>query len=267
MKISDLHISKRTVILAVVVVFAAAASPMVSQSFLSGGYLATSDLPDSVKILPALPSADSGAIKRDEVASQAGLALRGGPRWELAKVDALMFYPNGMSVFSCAAGRVIGQAETPVTDRFLKKVARDFAGSTGAAKRLYMRHRPFMDNGQPSCTPDHESGLRKDGSYPSGHSAIGYGWGLVLGDLLPKQSKALLARGVAFGDSRRVCNVHWLSDVEAGRVMAGATLQKLRQNSAFKADLALARAEMTGVAAKAVDAAECAKEKAALAVK
>jgi acid phosphatase (class A) len=267
MKLTGLNIRKRTLVLAGVVVLAAAASPMVSQSFFSGGYLAGADLPDSVKILPPMPAADSGVVKRDEAASQAGLALRGTARWELAKLDAAMFYPTGMSVFSCAAGRIINATETPVTDKLLKRVARDLAGSTGAAKRLYMRHRPFMDNGQPSCTPDMETGLRKDGSYPSGHSAIGYGWGLVLADVLPKQSTALVARGVAFGDSRRVCNVHWLSDVEAGRVMAGATLQKLRSDMAFKADVALARAELAGVVAKPVDAAECGRERAALGLK
>jgi hypothetical protein len=58
-------------------------------------------------------------------------------------------------------------------------------------------------------TPDDEEALRKDGSYPSGHSSIGWGWALILTELAPDRAEEILARGRAFGGSRNVCNAHY----------------------------------------------------------
>ncbi|MBY0421970.1 MAG: phosphatase PAP2 family protein, partial [Parvularculaceae bacterium] len=100
-----------------------------------------------------------------------------------------------------------------------------------------------MINKQPTCTPAEEARLCGNGSYPSGHSAIGFGWGLVLAEIFPERAAALVARGRDFGDSRRICNVHWLSDVEEGRIAAAATFARLQSEKAFAADLDAARRE------------------------
>jgi acid phosphatase (class A) len=229
------------------------------------GYLDPATLPDSVVLVPAPPAAGSAARARDDDASKAGLALRDSARWNLAANDARLFVPGDTDAFSCAAGFAIGPDTTPATNRLLRRAMLDLAVSTGGAKKKYQRARPFMENGQPSCTPNQEAFLRTDGSYPSGHSAIGYGWGLVLAELIPDRATALVARGRAFGDSRRVCNVHWLSDIEEGRIMASATVAKLHANSAFQQDLKAAQAEIAAgnLAAPKQD---CAKEAEALAM-
>ena len=67
-------------------------------------------------------------------------------------------------------------------------------------------------------------------------------------DELRDRSAELVARGRAFGDSRRVCNVHWLSDVEQGQVVASAVFARLQSEPEFQADLAAARAEAKAVA-------------------
>jgi acid phosphatase (class A) len=69
----------------------------------------------------------------------------------------------------------------------------------------------------------------------------------------------------AFGDSRRVCNVHWLSDVEEGRLIAPAVIARLHADPAFVADLEAARAEV-GAARKTPPGRDCAAEAAALAL-
>ena len=120
-----------------------------------------------------------------------------------------------------------------------------------------------MVNGEPTCTPQDEALLRQDGSYPSGHSAIGFGWGLLLAELVPDRSAQLVARGRAFGDSRRVCNVHWLSDVEEGRVVATAVVARLHADAAFQRDLKKARDEVTKRRSK-LPVPNCATENAAL---
>ena len=47
-----------------------------------------------------------------------------------------------------------------------------------------------------------------DGSCPSGHTDIGWGWALILSEIAPDRTDAILERDRAFGESRVVCNVH-----------------------------------------------------------
>ena len=228
---------------------------------LGAGYLKPGEGPNSGTLLPPPPADGSRALARDKAGEARALKLQGTARFSQAKVDADIFVPNAIAVMSCAAGRVLGPKETPRTDALLRKVGSDFGLSSYPAKGMYKRHRPFMGNGQPICTPEMAGVLRSDGSYPSGHAAIGYGWGIVLSDLLPKRRSALLKRGASFADSRRICNVHFLSDIAAGETLANAVVGKLRANAVYQADVAAAKAELNALVPVKPD---CAAEKAAL---
>ncbi len=234
-----------------------------ARTSLGQGYLTPATVPDSLVLLPLPPATGSAAIARDEEAQKAALALRGSARWDLATADAELLPPAATGAMSCAAGFVIGEKETPAIQRVLRRTMADLGLSGYAAKRKYMRPRPFMVNNQPTCTPDWEAMLRRDGSYPSGHSAVGYGWGLILAELVPDRAAQLVARGRAYGESRRVCNVHWLSDVEEGRVTATATVARLHAEAAFRADLEAARADVA-TARENPARPDCAREAAAL---
>ncbi len=168
--------------------------------------------------------------------------------------------------FSCAANLPISEQRTPRLYALLGKSLIDIALSTHRAKARYKRVRPFaMHDGQ-SCTPANDDAMRKDGSYPSGHGAIGWGWALILVELFPDRTDAVLQRGRDFGESRVVCNVHWQSDIEAGRVMAGAAVARLHAVPSFRADLEAARAEIALARAEGAmpDAEACAAEADAL---
>ena len=71
--------------------------------------------------------------------------------------------------------------------------------------------------------------------------------GVQTGLLAGKGAEGKGARGRAFGDSRRICNVHWLSDIEEGRVVASAVVARMNAEPAFQADLAAARAEVAAL--------------------
>lgn len=213
-------------------------------------YLQVSELPNSLAFLPPPPAPGSAALARDEESSRAGLALRGGPRWDLATTDANLAFPAAASTFSCAIGAPITETDTPALYRLLRRSFADIGRSPYPTKNKYRRTRPFMQNGQPQCTPAFDAILRADGSYPSGHAAIGWGWALIVAEVAPDRADAVLARGRAFADSRRVCNVHWLSDVEEGRTMGAATVAKLHDSADFRADVAAARAELAALRAK-----------------
>ncbi|WP_115045917.1 acid phosphatase [Xanthomonas arboricola] len=214
------------------------------------GYLDKEQLPDSLRLVPPPPQDGSTALANDEAVAKAMLTLRGTPRWNLATQDAALRFPAAATHFSCALGLQIDQASTPHLVRLLERSMRDASSSTSAAKARYQRPRPFMRNDQPMCTPDDDAALRKNGSYPSGHTAIGWSWGLILAELSPAQHDALLARGRAFGDSRLVCNVHWQSDVLQGRIMGAATVAALHDDPEFQQDLAAARREIAKARAK-----------------
>ncbi len=234
-----------------------------ARSRLGVGYLTQEALPDSLALLPKPPVDGSRALKRDMKLQARAIAAQSTPRWAQARTDADIFLPNATQVMACAAGFNIGAADTPVIDRLMRRTMADFGSVTAKAKNFYKRPRPFMVNGQPQCTPDWDKVLRSDGSYPSGHAAIGYGWGLMLAEIVPSRKAQLISRGRAFAESRRYCNVHWQSDVEAGITAAKAVYAKLKASPAFQTDLILARAEVK--AAKAV-ASNCAAEQAALAI-
>lgn len=215
------------------------------------GYLEPADLPDAMQFTPPSPVRGSLSEKRDISASKEALKHHGKARWDLATSDADLFSPKATGVFSCAAGFEISSEATPKLDALLRKTLPTLGLSTSVVKRKYQRKRPFLTNGKPQCTPDFDTLLRQDGSYPSGHAAVGYGWSLILAGLVPERAAQLIARGRAFADSRRYCNVHWLSDTEEGMAIGAAVVARLQANPAFQADLASARQELAQESVKA----------------
>lgn len=229
------------------------------------GYLPGNALPNSLALLPAPPAEKSAAFALDEEMARGTVALRGTPRWTLAISDANLGFPHAADTFSCALNAPITEEQTPRLYMLLRRTFTDAALSTYAAKNNYSRARPFAVNNEPLCTPDERAVLEKDGSYPSGHTAIGWAWALILSEISPAQADAILARGLAFGESRIVCNVHWYSDVIQGRVMGAGTVAKLHSDPLFRADLEAASAELAAIRQKGLSPArDCAAEAAAL---
>ena len=214
------------------------------------GYLQPETLPNSLALLPPPPAEGSAAKALDEEVSRKSLALRGTPRWALARKDAELRFPAAAGTFSCALGIPITEKDTPHLYMLLRRTLADAGLSTYAAKNKYRRRRPFMQNQAPTCTPEEEKHLMKDGSYPSGHTAIGWAWALILTEIAPERTDAILARGRAFGESRVVCNVHWHSDVVEGRFVGAAAVARLQADSAFRAELEAAKAEFSASRSK-----------------
>jgi acid phosphatase (class A) len=208
------------------------------------GYLQRHELPDSGALLPPPPEAGSAASQHDEEVRRRAAALRGSPRWNLAASDADLHGDRVTDAFSCSLGIAISPAETPRLQQMLQRAAVDAGLSTYAGKQRYQAVRPFARHNEATCTPGEEEELRRDGSYPSGHSALGMAIGLVLAEVAPDRADALVARGRSYGESRVVCNVHWRSDVVEGRFMAAATVARLRAVPEFNEDVAIARTEI-----------------------
>jgi acid phosphatase (class A) len=72
---------------------------------------------------------------------------------------------------------------------------------------------------------------------------LGWIWASILSDLAPDRSDALIARGIAFGESRAICGFHYESDVTAGRLAAAALMAREEADPGFRLALDNARAE------------------------
>jgi acid phosphatase (class A) len=259
MKMPNLPLRKHLFVLLAIAITAGCAStkqqsgPMAVPEIHPGilaGYLEPETLPDSLALIPPPPAEGSAALALDEEVSRRSLALRGTPRWDLAAKDAELMFPEAAGSFSCALGIPITESDTPHIYMLLRRTLADAGLSTYTAKNHYQRQRPFMVNNAPICTPAEEEQLRKDGSYPSGHTAIGWAWALILTEIAPDRADAILARGRAFGESRVVCNVHWHSDVVQGRFMGAAAVARLHADPAFRAEVAAAISELAAARTK-----------------
>lgn len=214
------------------------------------GFLKPADIPDSLSLLPPPPGKGSPGFAADEEAYRVTRAYRGTPRWNLAVKDADLNFPAAPEAFSCAVDVPITEAVTPRLYDLMRRSLVDSAGATFAAKDRYRRVRPFVANKGSTCTPEYEPELMKNGSYPSGHSSIGWTWALILTELVPGRENAILSRGYAFGENRVVCGVHWQSDVAAGRVVASGLVARLHADPAFRNAMAAAGAEITAARSK-----------------
>jgi acid phosphatase (class A) len=214
------------------------------------GYLKPEMLPSSLKLIPLPPADGSAALAFDKEVNRENIALQGTPRWNLAAKDAELMFPKAAETFACALGVPVTEQEMPHLYQLLRRTLMDAALSTYPAKKMYQRQRPFTVNGEPTCRPDDEKFLRKDGSYPSGHAAIGWAWGLILCEIAPNRADAILTRGWMFGESRSICNVHWHSDVVEGRLMGAAVVARLHAEPVFQADLVASKAEYAAISAK-----------------
>jgi acid phosphatase (class A) len=207
------------------------------------GYL-PADAVDFRGMLPGPPEVgslqdglDVGEVMGLQTGADAG-------RWKTALDDDAYVFPR----FDDAFGQPIDREHTPRLVALLNRVIKDAAAPVFQAKGDFHRARPYQRyqlarvcgaDAAPAPDPN-PSDLS---SYPSGHAAYGWIVALVLAEVAPERARQVLARGRDYGLSREVCGVHFPSDVVAGQVVATAVFQRLKEDPAFQADLAAAKAE------------------------
>jgi acid phosphatase (class A) len=204
------------------------------------GYLPKGAL-DSIALLGPPPTPSSLAGQADQARFEETRPLQGSPRWTLAARDADL-RGGVVQRFSCAAGARL-DGKTPRLLKMLFKLQYDVRDTGDPAKNLYSRPRPLVGNDKPICVK-RETWMLTNGSYPSGHSMIGWSWGLVLSELAPDRAETLMENARDFGESRVICGVHYESDIEAGRRLASAMVAREHADPVFRADMAAAKLEL-----------------------
>jgi acid phosphatase (class A) len=233
----------------------------VSRPPVVSGYLRPEQRPDHTVYLPPPPAPESVLGTADIAVYRATRALEGSARWQLAAHDADIAQPDLFADFKCSLGVDLGAVQAPAATRLLTRASADLFPLIGASKEYYKRPRPYLVENAPLCIVPSEE-LTRGGAYPSGHAAAGWLYALLLADIAPDHTSAILGRGRAFGESRVVCGVHYLSDIEGGRTLATALVAALNGSAEFAADLTAARSELDALRAKRAsgDAAACANE-------
>ena len=94
-----------------------------------------------------------------------------------------------------------------------------------------------------TATPQFEPDLRRNFSYPSGHTILGWNSALLLAEINPERADTLLKRGYMYGESRVIVGAHWQSDVDAGRLAAAAAYSRMHSSERFLEQMQLARLE------------------------
>ena len=207
-------------------------------------YLSEKEVASSVGLLQAKPDTTSARFAYDREQYEWGKSLRDTERGRQAVIDADLSDGWIDRSFSKAFGMPITKENTPAIYELIAHM-KDDAGdlATREAKTHYNRTRPFVLFNEPSATPWDEPALSKNGSYPSGHTSIGWATALVLAEINPARANEILQRGFEYGQSRVIVGAHYQSDVDAGRVIGAAAVSMLHTNPAFCAQLYKAKKE------------------------
>jgi acid phosphatase (class A) len=211
----------------------------------TGGYLSGHE-PDTIAVVPQAPTPGSVRDQADRDIFKATRALEGTPRWSLAQNDAKVDLPSVLTDFSCAAGVSLTSEDAPALTKVLTRIVPDVAPAYGRPKDLYKRPRPYLRDKGDICLPDTPD-LHQSYDYPSGHGTFAWTWGLILADLLPDRSGAILARARSIGESRVVCGVHSASAITEARTAGSTLFTALQSDPAFQADMAKARTELAAL--------------------
>lgn len=213
-------------------------------------YLTASEAPDSLAILPPPPDFNSVDFLRDKAMYDWGVAQRRTARGKLAWQDANVKAENIPLLFADAFGYPLSKEQAPEIYRLMITMKED-AGTwaTASAKKHYQRIRPFSFYGVPTCRQEDEQTLAGEGSYPSGHTTIGWALALVLAEINPARQQEIMRRGLEIGESRVICGYHWQSDIDAARIMAAAVVARLHSNAQFSQQMIKAKEEFKRLAA------------------
>lgn len=209
------------------------------------------EMPNAVKYLPPPPDTASSEFVNDIIRYQWGKQQRLDPeRAAQAFSDAEWGIGIVCKIFSQPFGLEISKENTPELYKLLKMSIATCDLATHKAKQHYHRKRPYTRFNEPSLVPKDEEELRNNGSYPSGHTMLGWSTALVLLEVNPAAQDALLARGYAYGESRVIAGFHWQSDVNAGMLAASAAVARLHTSVQFLKQMEKAKAEFARKTAK-----------------
>jgi membrane-associated phospholipid phosphatase len=207
-------------------------------------YVFLEDMPDAGIYLPPPPEMTSTTYADDFSQWQWGKTVRPTQRGQQANDDSQWGIGGMIRVHQGTLGFEISKEKTPAIYKLLYNVLWTENLSTHNAKRKYMRTRPFAQYNEHTWGRfDNERELRFNGSYPSGHTSLGWSTALVLAEMVPELQDTLLRSGFQYGESRVIVGAHYQSDVDAGYLCGSTAVAVMHASQYFQKDLEAARKE------------------------
>jgi acid phosphatase (class A) len=200
----------------------------------------TPDQLDPASILPP-PVADGTDAQKADLAEVQRLYRERTPErraqaeWDDKHEDSMLF--------ASTLGPKFDLAKLPATAQLLAVLENDQAVAANMSKRYFLRNRPWaIDPSLVAC--DYKPNAAPLTSYPSGHATLSYSVGLVLANLIPEKSQAILTRARDYAYSREVCGAHYASDTEASHVLGTIVGLQFLASSKAQPMIEAARAEL-----------------------
>jgi acid phosphatase (class A) len=217
------------------------------------GYLGGGPALDGTRFLPPPPAPGSAAEAADLAYYHEAAKLAGSPRWAQARSDDDWSVKATLRNYRCALGLELTAETAPALSRLLQRVGADAFAASDKPKAHFKRRRPFLADATdtPLCIdipPERRASASY--TYPSGHGVFGAVQGLVLAEVSPENVDAVMRRTETFLESRKLCRVHYASDVEAGRTLGAAVFGVLHARPEYVADVTVAREEIRAARAR-----------------
>ena len=210
-------------------------------------FLLQQDLPDAVQYLPAPPNENSIDFQHDLNRYKWGKSLRNTPRGSAAVKNANHHTEYLAAYFSKAFGFEISMENCPEIFTLFARTIETSKQAVRGAKKYYSRKRPYVHLNEPTSVPEHEEVNRTSGSFPSGHTAMGWSAALILVELNPSKADELLKIGYEFGEDRVIVGYHYQSDVDAGRMAADAAYARVVSDPEYIKLMKRARKEVAAL--------------------
>lgn len=214
-------------------------------------YVNADALPNALNFYPAPPETTSVQFMYDISQYMWGKSMRAdSARAALAIAQSTHNLEDMVKMFSEPFGMEISAQKTPAIMNVIERGIATLRQVGRVPKKHYMRRRPFDRFNEPTLVPKDEESLRKNGSYPSGHTILAWSMAMILVEINPAAQDALLKYAYEWGQSRVIAGFHWQSDVDASKILVSAAFASLHNNEAFLADMKKARTEFKKLSAK-----------------
>ena len=211
-------------------------------------YFTTSEMPDMMIFMPGPPDSTSVAFANDVSRYFWGKEMRNdSERADEAIRDAVYGLNTILEEFEEAFGMKITQEDTPEIYKVLLEGTATCDSICTLPKKKYMRRRPFMRFNEQTLTPEDEEALSKNGSFPSGHTLLGWSSALLMMEINPARANEILTRGYRYGENRIIVGAHWQSDTDAARLAASAAYARLHTSERFLEQMKKAREEFKAI--------------------
>ena len=206
-------------------------------------FLTESEIPTGAKFLPLPPEPTDATFYNDWYRYQWGKTMRNTARGKQAAEDAVYSLEYFSKIYSEPFGITISKENTPEIYALLERLLATTHLCNKKSKSRLMRARPFMQFNEPTPVPEDEEKLRKNSSYPSGHTTMGWAIALVLSEINPDRQDEILERVFEYGERRVIVGFHFQSDVDAARVITSALVNRLHANNEFVKQMDKAKEE------------------------